>query len=349
MKIDPLPLAIALGVFLIAISLLDLSFAADTDKAYLALACGALFFAASIFSRQGGMAEVGAEAVAIFATLLVAALVVFSLPFPISMLSLVSGQKAVDTNVSQGNLTTPRVVIDMDMVDSELFLENSNLSGYRIVSEIAARGLTRKAAARVLERCKLQIQDIGGNITVRLTGPKRLQVRVRPRLTIQIPANVTANLLVKLGRGSLNLTGLACGRISAWIKVGRIDARSLDAWTCEMSVDNGPIDIEVAARQLQLQTIIGDIRVVSLRPETGISAESVNGKIEARLNFSNEVGYLVEADNIGGSIQVNLTNVVLTKQKSGFISVRSRDLGEKKLITTVYAKTTTGNLTIAQI
>jgi len=348
LKIDPLPLAIALGVFLLTISLLDISLEAETDKAYLALICGALFFAASISSRHGAVAELGAEAVAIFATLLVAALVVFSLPLPTSMLSLVSGQKAVSTDVSQGNLTSPRVVIDMEMVDSEIFFENSNLSGYRIASEVTARGLTRKAAARVLERCKLQIQDVGGNITVRLTGPKRLQIRVKPRLVIQMPANVTANLLVRLSRGSLNLTGLACGRIGASIKAGRIDARSLDAWTCEMSVDNGPIDIEVAARQLRLQTIIGDIRVISLRPETELSAESVNGKIEARLNFSDEVGYHVEADNIGGSIQVNLTNVVLTKQKSGFISVRSRDIEEKKLITRVYARTTTGNVTIAQ-
>ncbi len=348
MKIDPLPSAIAVGIFLITISVLDLSLAPETSKAYLAIMCGAMFFAASIVSRRGGAAELGAQTVASYATLLVAALVFFSLPLPVPIFSLVTGQEAVLSEAHEGNITTARVLISLDMVNLELSLENSNTSGYRISSEMAARGVTKKAASRVLEKCRLEIFDVGGNISVRLTGPKRLQIRVRPRLTIRVPTNATVNLEVRSTKGSLNLTGLSCGRIGAWMKTGTISARSLSAWSCELVLDNGPIDIEVVARQLRLQTIIGDIRVLSLRPEADLSAESVNGKIDARLNFSDEIGYWVEADTIGGSIQVNLTNVLVIKQKTGFISVRSRDLEEKKAITNVYARTTTGNITIAQ-
>lgn len=350
MKVDLAPIFIAVAVFLLFISLYDITFADEVSKAYLTLFCGVMFFAASITSRSGWpLATRISEAVAILATLMVAALILFSLPISISMLSLIPGQRATHLNMSEGTLPGPRAVITIEMVNAQLSFENWNRSGYRITSEVTARGITEKAAERLLEKCQIQILDSGSNISISLTGPERLQRRIRSRLVVQMPRNVTANLVVTINNGSLNLTGLCCGRVNSWLGSGRIDAHSLDAWTCDMSVDNGPIDVEIATRKLDLQTIRGDIRLVSLRPETDLFIESVNGRIEAYLNFSDEIGYQIEANSIGGSIRVNLTGVVFTKQKSGFIFARTKDFENKPYNVTVVTRTTTGNVTVAQI
>ena len=114
-------------------------------------------------------------------------------------------------------------------------------------------------------------------------------------------------------------------------------------------VDNGPIDLETESESLNLRTIGGDIRVVSLAPEIQVAAESVNGRIETYLNYSGDVGYSIEANSLGGSISVNLTGVVFVKQRSGFVLAKTKDFKERESQTTVVASTTAGNITVSQI
>jgi hypothetical protein len=350
LKVNPGPAAAALVIFILFIFLYDISLATSVSKAYLTLLCGAIFFASSLATRAGSrLASVGSEISALFATLLLAGLIFLSLPLPISLPSIVSGGEATIFNISEGQLDGPSAVIRLEMVNADVTIETWNGSVYRIVSDITAQGFTDKAARRLLEKCRLSVEDVDGNISILLTGSGRLQRRVKPRLWIQLPMDSVADLLVSVTEGSLNLTGLRTDTVQSRIRSGRIDARSLEARVCELTVENGPIDTEVVAAKIDLQTISGDIRLVSARPKTELSIESVNGRIDAYLNFSQEIAYEVEANTIGGSISVNLTGVVFTKQKSGFIFARTKDFDSKNLTTHVFARTTTGNVTVAQI
>jgi DUF4097 and DUF4098 domain-containing protein YvlB len=114
-------------------------------------------------------------------------------------------------------------------------------------------------------------------------------------------------------------------------------------------LENGPIDMEVDSTKITLETINGDIQLVSIRPEAECTLESVNGRIEAYLNFSKRIGYRFEANSLGGSISLNFTGITFTKQKSGFILARTKDYENKEIKTDILARTTAGNVTIAMI
>ncbi len=350
MKLDLRPIAIAVPVFLVVMTLYDFALATDLSKASLMIVCGLVFLGASLLSMHSGrVPRFGAGFLSALATLIVASLIVFSLPIPVSLLSVVSGRQATIFNLTEGTLSRQGVVISVDMVNAQLIFQRTNSSTYRILANTTARGLSERGAERLLTRCRLRINTIGGDISIHLTGPRRLQRRLRPVLLVFVPANVTVDLVIRATDASVDLAGLQCGRVAAWLKSGSIRATSLVASYCEMYLDNGPIDLQLSAGKVKLQTIRGNIRIVSLGQQTDCSIESFDGRIETYLNFSKLVDYQIQANSIGGSIYVNLTDVAFTKQTSGYVYARTKDFKSKKFVTKIIARTTTGEVTVAQI
>jgi len=343
--------AFGLGIvsFLVFLFVYNVGLASEVSKAYLTILCGAMFFVASLSSRGGRIRGEGAEAMAVVASSILAALILFSLPLPTYMISLLPTRSATTSNSSQGTLSGPRALLTLEISNAHVLFKNWNRSGYRIEYNLTARAFSKGSAERLLDKCRLQIADHDGNISISLSGPEHLQRRIRSELVVEIPRNVTANLVVTVTNGSVNFTGAGYGRVDSWLGAGRIDGRSFAAWTCRLSVDKGTIDLEVLARKIQLQTIGGDIRLLSLRPVSDCLLQSVRGRIQAYVNFSDEVDYRVEANTLSGSIAVNLTGVTFTKQKEGFVLARTKDFRNKQFNATIEARTTTGNVTIAEL
>jgi hypothetical protein len=350
LKMSKLSLAIALAFFLAFIFLYDIALASEESKAQLVLFCAVLFFAASITSAVGDSVPSAAHRVpAYFATLLLACLILYSLPIPVSMLEILPRTTVSNLSCTNGTLFGPNAKITISAVNLDLTVLGWNGSQFNLITELTARGFTERSAQRVLDRCGYQVDTYGGDLRITFSGPQRLQQRMLVRQTLLIPRSLTPVLSLTATNGSVNLSGLSFSEIKAWMAGGDLQGRSMEAELCDISIDRGGIRMETASRELDLRTISGDITLFSFRPDLNLSAESINGRIEAHLNYSAEIGYLVEANTIGGAISVNLTGLVFTKQKSGFVVARSKDLENSALKTIIRARTTTGNVTIAQI
>ena len=348
MRTGFIPPTLAFVIFLIFIFSYDIALAADESKAYLTMICGALFFSASIVSNSNRtIAKSSSEAVATLATMMVVAIVFFSLPITIP--SILPRKTASRTTTAQGALIGPNIIIMVDAVNLELTFEKWNGSGYNITTRLTSQGLTKKAAIRVLSKCSVNIDDYRGDLRINLTGARRLHERVTLQQVIQIPRSMRPSIIVTAANGSLNITGLRCEEVDAQIGSGIIEGYSLETRTCRMLVENGPIDMEVNSSEINLETINGDISLVSIRPEAECTLESVNGRIDTHLNFSERIGYRIEANSLGGDISVNFTGITFTKKRSGFILARTKDYENKELTTKILARTTTGNVTISMI
>jgi hypothetical protein len=289
----------------------------------------------------------GAETVATLATMMVLAIVFFSLPitYP-SILPRVSTSRIT---TAQGALIGPNILIYVDAVNLELVIEKWNSSGYNITTELVALGLTRNAALRVLSKCSVDINDYGGDLQINLTGVRRIHERVMLKQVIQIPRSMRPEIKVTATNGTTNITGLKCQEVDLRIGSGIIGGQLLEASSCSVILENGPIDLRVNSSKIDLETINGDIQLVSIRPEAECTLESVNGRIETYLNYSDRIGYRFEANTLGGSISVNFTGITYTKQRSGFVMARTTDYEKKEIKTDVVARTTTGNVTISMV
>lgn len=351
MKVSRLSLGIALAFFLAFIFIYDIALAAEESKAQLALLCAALFFAASIISARGGgsVLPTAHRAIAYFSTFLLASLILYSLPIPVSMLEVLPRRTVSNLSYTNGTLIGPSAKITISAVNLDLTVLAWNGSQFRLTTELVARGFTERSAQRVLDRCGYRVDTYGGDLRITFSGPERLQQRMFVRQVLQVPRSLTPSLSLTATNGSVNLSGLAFSQIRAWMATGHLQGRSMEAEHCDIYIDSGDIRMETASRNLDLRTISGDITLLSLRPDLNLSAESINGRIAAHLNYSREIGYLVEANTIGGAISVNLTGLVFTKQKSGFVVAKTKDLESRELKTIIKARTTTGNVTIAQI
>jgi len=350
LKFDLLSTTIAVVIFLIFITQYNIGLASDVSKAYWMLISGILFFAASIVYRSANVIiRKSAEGTALLATLMVASLLLFSLPIQISAMSLLPGKTVSRLNVTEGNITGPRAVLKIEMVNAGLLLTGWDQSGYRILTELSSRAITEEGAEKILDKVGLVTEQSGENITIYLTGPERAQQRTRGNMVLMMPHDMLLTLSISLTNGTVEFTNLTCGKVETWVGSGRVRSRSLDAWTAEMTVDNGPIDLEIGARKIDLRTLQGDIVLVSLRPETDCTVDTVGGRIDARLNYSDDVAYRIEANSIGGTIYVNLTGVAFTKQRSGYVLARTKDYRNKRYNSTIVTRTTTGNVTIQQI
>ncbi len=351
MKTSRLSLAIAFAFFLAFVFLYDIALASEESKAQLALFCGILFFAASIASARarGTLATTAHQVAAFFATLLLASLILYSLPIPVSMLEILPRTTVNNLSYASGTLFGPGAKITISAVNLDLTVLSCNGTEFNLTTELVARGFTERSAQRVLDRCGYQADTYGGDLRITLLCPERLQQRILVRQVLCVPRSLTPILSLTVTNGSVNLSGLSFSDIKAWMGSGDLQGGSMEAERCEILVDSGDIRLETRSKELDLRTISGDITVFSFRPDLNLSAESINGRIEAHLNYSKEIGYFVEANSLGGAVSVNLTGVVFTKQKSGFVVAKSKDHEVKALRTINKARTTTGNVTIAQI
>lgn len=345
MRTGLIPPAVAVLPFFVFIFSYDIALATEESKAYLTLFCGALFFAASILSNSKKNAIRGvSETVASLATMMVLALVFFSLPITIP--SILPHRTASRNTTAQGALIGPNVHITVDAVNLQLVIERWNSTEYNITTQLSARGFTQKSALRALSKCSVSINDYGGDLWINLTGARHIHERVTLRQTIQIPRSMVPTIIVTATNGSTNLTGLRCEEVDLRIGSGSVGGNNLEAVNCRVFLENGPIDLEVNSSEISLETINGDIELASTRPQASCMLESVNGRIETRLNYSDRVGYRIEANSIGGSISVNFPGLTFTKQRSGFILARTKDLENKEFSTEILARTTAGNVTI---
>lgn len=265
------------------------------------------------------------------------------------MLSILPAHHASTLNITEGNISGPRAVLSLDLVNAGISFTSWNRSHYRIVTTMDARSITKRGAQDILDKCNIQVDQSGENITIYLSGPKRACQKVRADIEVQIPRQVLPSLIISVTNGTMQARNITCGRIESWIGSGTVSARDLEAWTMDITVDSGPINLEVAARKLELQTIQGEVRLNSTRPQSDCIIHTVGGSIAARLNYSDQIAYSVEANSIGGSIRVNLTDVAFTKQKSGYVLARTKDYKNKEFNSSVVARTTTGNITISQL
>jgi len=218
------------------------------------------------------------------------------------------------------------VVLEFQDVDGNLFLSPSadNTISVRIKKDV--KGRDGKRAERLLRETKVEIDERGNSLTIRITYPRFKGIffwlsdfqRVRVTSEISVPANI--RLKAHLVDGSIHGDNLQ-GDLDLEITDGDIRLSGLKGTVRADGVD-GKMSVSGNLKGLNLKTVDGDIRV-GLSPASTMAEDweirTVDGDVDISLptDFSADLSLQTRDGKIETEIPLTVTKGISRKKLNG--------------------------------
>lgn len=238
--------------------------------------------------------------------------------------------------------------VEIQLINGEAMVQTWERDTYQLIIHARAHGWSRSHAQRALEDAILRPQTSPSEIAFSAPHAPWTAVQVETDVQLFLPRGHTYALNLTTVNGELRVEAIQATEAQLKTVNGQIQLSALTADRVTLETLNGRISGELAAGDATASTTNGAIEL-TLDSMTGTyDLSTLNGRVRLTLPKDPQVGLSMMAESALGSVGVEPTDFVFTRQERRHIEGTTSNFPNAQTKITLRVHTTNGSIEITR-